>query len=67
MTEYNADQGMKSADNVDIVTQIAGGYFRCIFTRKDAKNHLDKYKRSKLRSLGGDDAKLLSDYFEGKK
>ncbi|XP_078152577.1 protein FAR1-RELATED SEQUENCE 6-like [Carex rostrata] len=67
MMEYNADQGMKAADNIDIVTQIAGGYLKCTFTRKDAKNHLDQYKRSKLRSLGGHDAELLSDYFDERK
>ena len=66
MLEYNADQGMTPADNIEMVLKISGGYSKCTFTRKDARNHLDKYKRSKLRALGGHDALTLSSYFESK-
>jgi hypothetical protein len=34
--------------------------------RRDARNYLEKYRRRKLRSVGGDDAVLLADYFEKK-
>jgi hypothetical protein len=37
-----------------------------MFTRRDARNYLDKYRRRKLRAVGGDDAVLLADYFEKK-
>lgn len=39
---------------------------RCPFTRRDARNHVDKYKRMKLKAIGGDDAEMLAEYF-GKK
>jgi hypothetical protein len=35
--------------------------------RRDARNYLEKYRRRKLRAVGGDDAVLLADYFEKKK
>ncbi|XP_078181731.1 protein FAR-RED IMPAIRED RESPONSE 1-like [Carex rostrata] len=66
MLEFNTDQGLPTADNIDLVLKMAGGYYKGTFTRKDARNHIDKYKRGKLRALGGDDAKLLADYFERK-
>jgi hypothetical protein len=50
--EYNEDQGMAPGDNIEIVFKIAGGYSKGTFTRKDARNHLDKYRRSKLRAIG---------------
>jgi hypothetical protein len=40
------------------------GYGKCIFTHRNAHNHLDKYMRQKLRAVGGDDAVLFADYFE---
>lgn len=67
MLEYNSDQGLSTTDNIELVLKMAGGYFKGTFTRKDARNHIDKYKRTKLRALGGDDASLLADYFDKKK
>jgi hypothetical protein len=64
--QYNEDQGMLPKDNIDIVIRSAGGYGKCTFTRRDVRNHLDKYKRQKLRAVGGDDAVLLADYFQKK-
>jgi hypothetical protein len=43
MLEYNEDLGMASKDNVDIVIKSTGGYGNCTFTRRDARNYLDKY------------------------
>jgi zinc finger SWIM domain-containing protein 3 len=67
MLEYNEDQGMAPGDNIEIVFKIAGGYSKGTFTRKDARNHLDKYRRSKLRAIGGDDAVTLTESFEKNK
>lgn len=66
MLEFNSDQGLSPANNIELVLKMAGGYFKGTFTRKDARNHIDNYKRGKLRALGGHDANLLADYFEKK-
>lgn len=66
MLEFNSDQGLPASDNIELVLKMSGGYYKGTFTRKDARNHIDQYKRGKLRALGGDDAKLLADYFERK-
>jgi FAR1 DNA-binding domain len=64
--EYNEDLGMAPKNNIDVVIKSAGGYGKCTFMRRDARNYLDKYIRRKLRAVGGDDAVLLVDYFEKK-
>jgi hypothetical protein len=64
--QYNEDQGMLSNDNIDIVIKSVGGFDKCTFTSRDARNHFDKYMRQKLRIVGGDDVVLLADYFEKK-
>jgi len=66
MLEYNEDQGISPGDNIEIVLKNAGGYWKGTFTRKDARNHLDKYRRQKIKAIGGDDALLLTEYFEKK-
>jgi FAR1 DNA-binding domain len=59
MLEYNEDLGMTLKDNIDVVIKSAGGYGKCTFTRRDARNYLDKFRRKKLRAVGGDDACCL--------
>jgi hypothetical protein len=66
MLEYNKDLGMASKDNIDVVIKSVGGYGKCTFTHRDDRNYLDKYRKRKLRAVGGDDAVLLADYFEKK-
>lgn len=63
LLEFNEDQGLVVSVNINLVIKTAGGYMRCPFTRRDARNHIDKYKRLKLQSIGGNDAQLLFDYF----
>lgn len=63
MLEYNDDQGLAVSVNINLVIKTAGGYMRCPFTRRDARNHIDRHHRLKLKSLGGDDAQLLFEYF----
>lgn len=62
--EYNSDQGLSSTDNIELVLRMMG--ILRVPLRKDARNHIDKYKRGKLKALGGHDASLLADYFEKK-
>lgn len=64
MLESNEDQGMTPSDNIESVLKHAGGYWKGTFTRRDARNHIDSYRRDKIRSIGGDDALLLTDYFK---
>lgn len=51
MLEFNSNQGLPAADNIELVLKMAGGYYKGTFTRKDTRNHIDKYKRGKLRVL----------------
>jgi hypothetical protein len=67
LIEFNEDLSMEPCKNIASVIEAAGGYGKATFTRKDARNHLDKYRREKLRRLGGDDIALLFEYFEKKK
>lgn len=64
LLDFNEEQGLAVSVNINLVIKCAGGYMRCPFTRKDARNHIDKYKRSKLDSLGGDDCILIFEYFK---
>jgi hypothetical protein len=36
---------MLSNDNIDIVIKSVGGFGKCTFTCRDARNHFDKYRR----------------------
>jgi hypothetical protein len=62
--KYNEDLGMAPKDNIDVVIKSVRGYGRCTFTRRDARNYLDKYRRRKLRAVGGDDVVLLANYLK---
>lgn len=53
--------------NIDRVITNAGGYGKCTFTKRDARNYIYKEKRQKLRAVGGDDAVALTDYFDKNK
>ena len=66
LLEYNEDQGLLVSVNINLVIKTAGGYMRCPFTRRDAQNHIDRHKRMKLKSIGGNDALLLFEYFSKK-
>lgn len=66
MLEFNEEQGLAVSVNINLVIKAAGGYMRCPFTRRDARNHIDRYKRMKVKSIGGNDAQLLFDYFARK-
>jgi FAR1 DNA-binding domain len=64
--ETNDDDGMPALLNITTVIKHAGGYGKCPFTCKDARNHIDKYRREKARHLSGNDSYILMDYFEKK-
>ena len=66
MLDFHDDSGMAIAGNIKLVIKIAGGYLRCPFTKKDARNHLEKYRRMKLQAFEGDDASLIFQYFQNK-
>lgn len=66
MLEFNDDQGLGVSINIKLVIKSAGGYMRCPFTKKDARNHIEKYKRIKLRAFEGDDASLIFQFFHNK-
>lgn len=64
LLDYHEEQGMPVSVNINLVVKGAGGYLRCPFTKKDARNHIDKYRRNKLQALGGDDCHLIFEYFQ---
>jgi hypothetical protein len=66
MLDFHDDSGMAIAANIKLVIKIAGGYLRCPFTKKDARNYLEKYRRMKLQAFEGDDASLIFQYFQNK-
>jgi hypothetical protein len=61
--ETNDYDGMPTWLNITTVIKHVGGYGKCPFTRKDARNHIDKYRREKVRRLPGNDSSVLMDYF----
>jgi zinc finger SWIM domain-containing protein 3 len=65
--EFNEDEGMRACDNINSVIKHTGGYSNCTFTRKDARNYIDSYRKQKLKSFLGNDATVLMEYFEKKK
>lgn len=64
--EFNDDEGMPPHENIDMVIKHAGGYGKCTFTRKDARNHIDAHRRRRMKPLSGNDALALMEYFEKK-
>jgi zinc finger SWIM domain-containing protein 3 len=64
--ETNDDDRMPSWLNITTVIKHAGGYGKCPFTRKNARNHIDKYRREKVMHFPGNDSFVLMDYFEMK-
>lgn len=66
LLEFNDDQGLGVSINIKLVIKSAGGYMRCPFTKRDARNHIEKYKRIKLRAFEGDDASLIFQFFHNK-
>lgn len=66
LLDYHDEKGLPVSANIDLVMKAAGGYLRCPFTKKDARNHIDKYRRNKLQALGGDDCHLIFEYFQNK-
>jgi hypothetical protein len=60
------DDGMPAWLNNTTIIKHVGGYEKCPFTRKDARNHIDKYIREKSRRLPGNNSSVLMDYFEKK-
>lgn len=63
LLEFHEEQGLTIAANINLVIKTAGGYMRCPFTRRDARNHIDRYRRLKMKSFGGDDAQMVFEYF----
>jgi hypothetical protein len=57
--ETNDDDAMPAWLNITTVIKHAGGYGKATFTRKDARNHVDKYRREKAKRLPGNDATVL--------
>jgi hypothetical protein len=52
---------------IDHASGYASGYGKCTFTRKDARNHIDKHRKIRLKPLLGNDALILMGYFDQKK
>lgn len=65
--EFNEDEGMSAPYNIETVMRHAGGPGKCTFTCKDARNYLDGYRRQKMKPLLGNDALVLTEYFEKKR
>lgn len=64
--ESNEDKGIPASININIVISDAGGYGECPFTHRDARNHIDKFRREKLKHVKGGDPEVLMQYFEKK-
>ena len=62
--EYNEDLGLYPWENIDRAITFSGGYGKASFTTRDARNHIDSYRRDKLRRLGGNDGMLMAEFFE---
>lgn len=45
--------------NINLVICNAGGYGKCTFTARDARNYLDQYRREKVKDVRG--AEILMD------
>jgi hypothetical protein len=43
--------GIPPYKNFMMVIDHAGGYGKCTFTKRDAINHIDKYRREKLSNI----------------
>jgi hypothetical protein len=65
--EFNDDEGIAPHQNTDMVIDHTGDYSKCIFIRKDARNHIDKHRKIRLKPLLGNDALVLMNYFDQKK
>jgi FAR1 DNA-binding domain len=65
--ESNDDQGIPPSKNFTMVIDHTGGYGKCTFTKRDARNHINKYRREKLSNIQGSNAQSLMDYFQKKK
>lgn len=59
----NDDEGIAPHQNIDMVITHAGGYGKCTFTRKDARNHIENHRKEKLKPLLGKDVLVLMEYF----
>jgi FAR1 DNA-binding domain len=64
--ETNDVQGIPPSKNIQMVIEHAGGYGKCTFTKRDARNHIDKNRREKLSIIKGSDAQSLMEYFQKK-
>jgi hypothetical protein len=65
--KFNDDEMMPAHENIDMVISHASGYVKYTFTRKNARNYIDSHRRKKMKSLLGNDASILMDYFVKKK